>query len=344
MLRLRFVLVVGQSRAQRSSVPPIEQTSRVTRLAPSPTGALHLGNARTFLVNWAIARQRGWTIVLRIEDLDTPRVKPETIKGVPRTLEWLGLDWDQGPVIQSDSIRAHERALEVLRLAGLVYPCVMTRTQIEAAAAASAPHQGTHEVRFGPELRPAWFERGGPPAERDLQANWRFACEPGLVRFEDRCAGVREFDPAAGVGDFLVWTKRGAPSYQLAVVVDDHHQDVTDVVRGDDLLDSAARQLLLYRALRLAPEPGYWHLPLVLGQDRLRLAKRHGDTRVDSYRERGVSAEAVIGLAAYWCGTLPERECMSAAEFVSAFRVDTIPQAPITFTAEDEAWLLATTR
>lgn len=316
----------------------------MTRLAPSPTGALHLGNARTFLINWALARREGWKVVLRIEDFDTPRVKAETVRGVPETLSWLGMDWDEGPVIQSAEIGAHEGAMERLRAAGVVYPCELSRTQIEAAASASAPQEGDHETRFGPELRPAGFEVGRAWAGWSRERNWRFATEPGRVEFVDAFAGARAPEPARTIGDFLVWTKRGVPAYQLAVVVDDHRQGVTDVVRGDDLVDSAARQLLLYRALGWEDEPRYWHLPLVVGEDGRRLAKRHGDTRLDAYRARGVPAEAVIGLCAHWCGVIPQRGVLSAREFLDGLRVDRIAKEPITFTAEDDAWLMSAAR
>jgi glutamyl-tRNA synthetase len=159
--------------------------------------------------------------------------------------------------------------------------------------------------------------------------------------------GPQAYEPAATVGDFVVWTKRGQPSYQLAVVVDDHRQGVTQVVRGNDLLDSAARQLLLYRALGYSPEPAYTHLPLVRGADGRRLAKRHGDTRVEHYRGQGVGAERVIGLIAWWCGVEGAQagrlchspEPMSTADFVDRFRLDTMSRSDVTFRPEDDAWL-----
>ncbi len=320
----------------------IAEPARVTRLAPSPTGALHLGNARTFLINWAMARRSEWRVVLRIEDFDTPRVKPETVHGVPQTLQWLGLDWDEGPIVQSERLEPHVAALEQLRSLGVAYLCVLSRTQIEAAASASAPQQGTHEVRYGPELRPESFTLGTPWSEPDTNANWRFAVDAGPVSFIDAFAGEQRVDVAATIGDFLVWTKRGVPAYQLAVVIDDHAQGVTDVVRGDDLVESAARQLLLYRALNLTPEPRYWHLPLVTGTDGLRLAKRHGDTRVDHYRSHGVPAEAIIGLVGRWCGLLDKRETLDLRSFTAGLNLDKIPRTPIQLTQEDDAWLLST--
>lgn len=328
-------------RVEPASTPPRFRT----RLAPSPTGALHLGNARTFLINWAMARGAGWRIVLRIEDLDTPRVKAGAMHEAVRDLEWLGLDYDEGPIVQSRDLERHVDAMRALAARGAAYPCELTRTQIEAAG--SAPHDPParedspgREIRFAAGLRAQGWDV--PRAFEDRSTNWRFACPEGRdgeVAFEDLFAGSQRMRPAETIGDFVVWTKRGTPSYQLAVVVDDHAQGVTHVVRGDDLLDSAGRQTLLYRALGYGEAPSYAHLPLVKGEDGRRLAKRHGDTRLSRYRARGVRAERVIGLLAGWSGA--ERREMSAREFAERVRLDTIPRDPVTFTPEDDAWLLA---
>jgi glutamyl-tRNA synthetase len=363
---------------------PIDGSSRVTRLAPSPTGALHLGNARTFLVTWAIARRLGWRIVLRIEDLDTPRVKSGAAEAMIDTLRWLGIDWDPCPVacraghsdgvlVQSRDLAPYRAAMTVLARSGRAYPCALSRAEIESAA--SAPQEGSHEVPFPSTLRPP---SAGAPLEFDSldhvsspspgepasssDPNWRFITPPGVVEFDDQIAragqhGVparQRFDASAIVGDFVLWTKRAQPSYQLAVVVDDHRQGVTDVIRGDDLLDSAARQLLLYRALGYAPEPRYWHLPLVIGTDGRRLAKRHGDTRVETYRALGVPPEALIGLVARWTGIVVgnQNRCegssirtpMSADAFSAALDLATIPRGPVTFIQEDDQWLRSQAR
>ncbi len=323
----------------------------VTRLAPSPTGALHLGNVRTFLVNWALARREGWRIVLRIEDLDGPRVKPGAIEGAIDTLAWLGMDWDEGPIVQSHDLAPYHRAMRVLAERGLAFPSDLSRQEIEAAMSApqsdapigdgDGPAPG-HEVRCPPSLRPHL----GPREFDDPMTNWRFVTPDTTVELVDAFAGPRSFRPIDTVGDFVIWTKRGQPAYQLAVVVDDHRHGVTHIVRGDDLLDSAARQLLLYRALGLGPEPTYCHLPLVVGPDGRRLAKRHGDTRVATYREAGATPERVVGLMARWCGIIgleePMRE-MSALEFASGLDVGRMPRRPIRFGLEDDRWLHQTT-
>lgn len=305
-----------------------------TRLAPSPTGALHLGNARTFLLTWAIARNRGWRIVLRIEDLDGPRVKPGAIEQTIDLLRWIGIDWDEGPLVQSSDLSPYLDAMRSLASIGLAYPSVLSRSQIEESA--SAPQEGGHETAFPASLRPSIK----PLVFQDAATNWRFVVPDETVTFTDEFAGRQSHVPARTIGDFVLWTKRGQPSYQLAVVIDDHRQGITRVIRGDDLLDSAARQLLLYRALSLSPEPSYTHVPLVRGEDGRRLAKRHGDTRLDVYRSRGVRAERIIGLIASWSGFPGDRREMSPIEFLDGVDLGTIPTHPITFTSEDDAWLL----
>ncbi|MEZ6212293.1 MAG: tRNA glutamyl-Q(34) synthetase GluQRS [Phycisphaerales bacterium] len=315
--------------ARSPASPPI------TRLAPSPTGALHLGNARTFLINWALARRNGWKIVMRIEDLDGPRIKLDADRVMLDTLAWLGLDWDSGPTWQSHDLEPYRAAMRTLAQRALVFPCDLTRAQIEAAS--SAPQQdGPSESRFPRELRPGI----GARAFSDESTNWRFVVGDDAVSFTDAVHGPVTHTPADSIGDFVVWTKRGTPSYQLAVVVDDARQGVTHVVRGDDLLDSTSRQILLYRALGLR-EPGTWmHLPLVVGEDGKRLAKRHGDTRLLTYRERGVAPERIVGLLAYWSGVTASRTEMDAREFAQRFDVGSMSKDQTVFSKEDEAWLL----
>ena len=261
-------------------------------------------------------------------------MKPGSIEQCIDLLSWVGIDWDEGPLIQSEDLGPYERAMTALARAGAAYPCELTRSEIEAAA--SAPQQGSGELRYPPELRPELTER----AFDDTGSNWRFIALDAPVGFTDRFAGAQDRSVGKSVGDFVVWTKRGQPSYQLAVTVDDAAQGVTHIVRGDDLLDSAARQLLLYRALNL-PEPVEWtHVPLVIGEDGKRLAKRHGDTRTATYRERGVSPDRLVGLIAYWCGASNQRWPMSPSEFLERFEPSRLSPAPVVFTKEDDAWLL----
>jgi glutamyl-tRNA synthetase len=306
-------------------------TSRVSRLAPSPTGALHLGNARTFLVNWAIARRNGWRLIMRVEDLDGPRVRPEASAAALDTLRWLGLDFDGAPRYQSHDLEPYRDAMR--RLGSAVYACSLSRREV--AHAASAPHAGDRELRFPPHLRADDADRFGFDGET---VNYRLVVEDRPVDVRDEVLGAASQHPHDEVGDFVVWTRRGAPAYQLAVVVDDARQGVTDVVRGADLLPSAGRQQLLYERLGWAP-PRWWHLPLVVGSDGRRLAKRHGDTRLETYRHRGVPAERVIGLLGRWSGVTERAEPMTAADFRERFRLDRLDRCPVTFTQADHEWL-----
>jgi glutamyl-tRNA synthetase len=323
----------------------------LTRLAPSPTGALHLGNARTFLVNWALARQRGWSIVLRIEDLDGPRVKPEAAAEAIDVLRWLGLDWDEGPTYQRHDLAPYRAALETLAAQGAIYPCRCTRREIEAAAL-SAPHLGDHELRYpGTCRRPGSVPFFGLPKKGSdpLSATdhsapaWRLHVPNGVTTFTDAFAGPHHHDIQSTTGDFLVATKECLPSYQLAVVIDDARQYVTHIVRGDDLLASTHRQRLLQQLLGLPPITEYIHLPLVVGADGRRLAKRHGDTRINHYRTLGVTSERILGLLGEWCGLGPRRE-MSASGFTQSFDLARLPRERIVFTPQDEPWLLAAVR
>jgi len=288
-----------------------------TRLAPSPTGELHLGNARTFLLAWALARNEGGEVVLRIEDLDAPRVRPEAVPETIETLAWLGLDWDGPAVRQSDDLEPYRAAMRRLAAVGAIFRCDRSRRDVRLAA--SAPHAEDGEVRFEPSLRP------GPEAYgfSDEFANHRLRVDPGPVAVEDLLYGRRAFDPGLEAGDFLVWTKAGVPSYQLAVTVDDRRQGIRDVIRGDDLLPSAARQEILHRLLGGEP-PRWWHLPLVADAEGRRLAKRHGGHALRAWRERGARRERILGFLAHASGLTPERTPLDPAGFRALVTRDTL--------------------
>jgi len=313
-------------------------SAAVTRLAPSPTGALHLGNARTFCANWALARQRGWRIVMRIEDLDGPRVKDGADREALEDLKWLGLDWDEGPLWQRSDLAPYREALDRLRRKGLTYPCTCTRRQIVSAL--SAPHADEHELRYPGTCRPPASGDCPPPAAADAPAAQRLLVPDEVVHFTDQVLGDHAVNVQQQVGDFVVGTKVGLPSYQLAVVVDDARQGVTDVVRGDDLLSSTARQRWLYRLLDLTAPPRTWHLPLVVGPDGHRLAKRHGDTRVRLYRQAGVDPRRVLGLIGFWCGLLDRPRPIEAGRLRDQLCLERMPRQSVTFQPEDHAWLI----
>src|SRR4051812_15251960 len=310
---------------------------RITRLAPSPTGALHLGNARTFLINWMLARQNGWRIILRIEDIDGPRIKPGADRQAIEDLRWLGIDWDDGPVYQLPQMPMYRAAVEQLIEMKLAYPCVCSRKEVELAA--SAPHAedgatiypGTCRGRFA-SIDDARRESGKEPAIR-------FRVPDELVEWVDLFAGTMMTNPAQELGDFVIAKSDGTPAYQLAVVVDDAAMGVTHIVRGDDLIDSTPRQILLYRALGLAEQiPQYLHLPLIVGEDGRRLAKRHGDTRLSHYRESGVKQQRVLALMARWCG-IGKHETIELREMMERFDLERLPRERITFMPGDDEWL-----
>jgi glutamyl-tRNA synthetase len=311
-------------------VSPIETNPEVVgRLAPSPTGAQHVGNARTYLIAWLSARARGGRVVLRVEDIDSPRVKPGAAGGLLEDLHWLGLDWDEGPVVQTRRFRLYEAALLRLRERELVYPCTCTRTDVERAA--SAPHQ-EHEGPVYPGTC-AGRRSADDAALVGQPFSWRFRVPPGAVTFRDGYRGPTRIDLHEVGGDFVVWKAAGTPAYQLAVVVDDDDLGVTEVVRGDDLVPSTPRQLLLYEALGMRP-PGFVHVPLVVGPDGRRLAKRHGDTRLAALRAAGVRPERLLGLLAWSCGWLDRVEAITARDLLPPFRLETIPPAPFVLAPE----------
>lgn len=297
------------------------------RLAPSPTGVLHLGNARSFLLAWLDLRARDGEVLLRIEDLDGPRVKAGADQAAIHDLEWLGLDWDLGPVYQRPRLPRYREALESLARAGLAYPCVCSRKDV--ARAASAPHAGEEGPVYPGSCRGRWTTAEQARAESGREPCWRFAVPAGeSVTVEDRFLGPRSFPVDRQLGDFVIWKRDGEPAYQLAVVVDDADQGVTEVLRGDDLLPSAARQILLYRALEKSV-PRFAHLPLVLGEDGRRLAKRHGDTTLRAFRERGVAAEELCGWLAAWSGLAPPGSRRRPDELLRGFRLDRVPPVPV---------------
>ncbi len=311
----------------------------VGRLAPSPTGAQHVGNARTYLVAWLSVRSRGGKLVLRIEDIDSPRVKGGAAEQAVDDLRWLGLDWDEGsdvggprsPYVQSQRVSLYRAALAQLQAAERAYPCTCTRADV--AAAASAPHVSQE----GPIYPGTCVDRNVAEAEflGDRPYSWRFRTSCVHRSFVDLVAGPRDCQVASELGDFVVGRSDGSPAYQLAVVVDDHAMGVTEVLRGDDLLPSAFRQLELYDFFSWTL-PSFAHVPLVLGPDGRRLAKRHGDTRLSVLREAGTPAERLVGLLAWSCGLRPTAEPTTARALITEFDLARVPKHPFVLT--DEMW------
>ena len=304
------------------------------RLAPSPTGALHLGNARTFMIAWLRARTQGGSLVLRMEDLDHPKNKPGAASAALEDLRWLGFDWDEGPdvggpcapYVQTERRGLYAAALQKLVASGRVYPCICARRDVEAGQ--SAPHigetpfyNGTCRGRFASYAEAREATGGRLPA-------WRFRVEPGeAAEFDDAFCGYVAQDVSTFCGDFVLARDEFGAGYMLAVVVDDAAMGITEVVRADDLLETTPRQLLVYRALGLE-QPAFLHVPLVRGADGFRLAKRHGDTRIASFREAGVSPERLLGLLAHWCGWAAEGESVTLDQLLDRFDLTRLPRSP----------------
>ena len=284
------------------------------RLAPSPTGYLHLGHMRTFWIAQQRVRAAGGQLVLRVEDLDPDRCKPEFVAALLEDLRWFGFVWDEGPdtggssgpYFQSQRGDLYLQALATLRAGGLIYPCKCTRKDLRLAA--QAPHPGDDEPIYPGTCRPrsrrdelreshllASDSRGQGLAElvppKFEQMNWRFQVPDGeVISFQDGGFGEQRFEAGRDFGDFLVWRHDGVPAYQLAAVVDDAAMKITEVVRGADLLRSTARQILLYRALGLE-SPQFFHCSLLTNASGQRLAKRHGSGGLRWARERGQTPE-----------------------------------------------------
>lgn len=270
----------------------------IGRLAPSPTGLLHLGHARTFWTAQERAQAVGGSLLLRNDDLDTARCRPEFVTAMVEDMHWFGLHWEGPMVSQSERIPLYREALARLHATGCIYPCIRSRRDVLAAA--SAPHEGEEndEPLYPIAFRPP-VSASRTPLTDPIITNWRFRVpENEALRFEDGGLGPQLAVAGRDFGDFLVWRKDDAPSYQLACVVDDAAMGVTEVVRGADLLKSTFRQLLLYRTLGLTP-PAFYHSPLVTDENGVRLAKRHDALALRTLREQGRTPEA---LRATWIG------------------------------------------
>lgn len=257
------------------------------RIAPTPTGYLHLGHARTFWIAQQRAQSAGGNLLYRNENLDTSRCKPEYTEAALNDCQWLGLNWEGHPIHQSDRIELYRNSFEQLKTAGHLFPCTCTRRDIEQAV--SAPHGEDGETLYPGTCRDKM-------ASENLECNWRFRVPTGeTIEFEDAHFGPQQFVAGRDFGDFPVWQKNGIPAYQLAVVVDDAAMNITEVVRGADLLVSTARQLLLYRALNLEP-PTFYHCDLMTDKEGNRLAKRDGALSLRALREAGKTPADLRGL------------------------------------------------
>ncbi len=318
-------------------------TPRV-RFAPSPTGYLHVGGARTALFNWLFARHHGGTFILRIEDTDTERSSPELIDGILEGLRWLGIDWDEGPVVggpcapylQSGRLDRYRAAAERLVEDGHAYRCFCAPERLRQAR--------EHAEKDGG----AWmYDRAclhlSPEQRREREASRmpcaiRFKVPEGSVTFDDQVHGTIAVE-GASIEDFVILRSDGHPTYHLSVVVDDAEMRMTHVIRGDDHISNTPKHILLFRALGAEP-PVFAHVPLILGTDKKRLSKRHGATSVTEYESSGYLPDAMVNFLAL-LGWSPggDRELMSRAQLVEAFSLGGISGGNAVFNPEKLDWM-----
>lgn len=314
------------------------------RFAPSPTGDLHVGNARTALFNWLYARRYGGDFILRIEDTDPLRATEAFAAGIREDLEWLSIDWDEGPgrggpcgpYRQSERGDLYALFLKKLIATGRVYPCYCTEEDLEAER---------DELIFR-KMTPRYMGRCrslSAEARKSLEAagrrpSYRFQVGSGQIAFRDLIRGAMKFD-AEAMGDFIIVRSNGIPAYNFAVVVDDHLMRISHVIRGEDHLSNTALQMLIYQALELTP-PQFAHHALILGKDRSKLSKRHGSVAVREFREKGILPEALLNYLSLLGGSLGAgREVCSREELVAAFTLDRAGKSGAIFDEEKLGWL-----
>lgn len=300
------------------------------RFAPSPTGRMHFGNIFTAVISHISAKSTGGRWILRIEDLDPQRSRIEYARQLEDDLLWLGLEWDEGgtedkgpngPYCQSLRGDIYAEYFEKLKATGLTYPCVCTRADIMAT---QAPHQSDGRVIYAGTCRPEGFPETGVVAEPQTPHATRLYVPGDQIRFSDSVFGAQSRDLAAECGDFVVRRADGAWAYQLAVVVDDALMGVNEVVRGSDLLLSAAQQIYLCRLLGL-PEPHYSHLPLICNSEGCRLSKRDSSLSMETLRMK-FTPEELLGKVAYLAGFIPEDRPVILAELISRFSWERVPR------------------
>ena len=327
----------------RISAPNLNSTPKPrVRFAPSPTGYLHVGGARTALFNWLFARHFGGTLVLRIEDTDLERSTPEMVEGILRGMQWLGLSWDEGPYYQTQRVDLYRGAAIRLIDSGAAYHCFCTKQELDQKRANAAA-----------EGRPPRYEGTCRKLDRAEASRRKNAGEPAAVRFAVPETGSTSFDDAVfgkvefantEIEDFVLLRSDGSTTYHLSVVADDIDLRISHIIRGADHISNTPKQVLLYQALG-APLPVFAHVPLILGADKTRLSKRHGATSVIAYREEGIVPEAFRNFLALLGWTPPEgappegpREVLGDAELIRLFNLDSISRSNAVFDRAKLDW------
>ena len=314
------------------------------RFAPSPTGDLHVGNARTALFNWLFARHFRGDFILRIEDTDPLRTTKAFESRIREDLDWLSMDWDEGPgkggecgpYHQSERLNIYQNFLEILIRTDCVYPCYCTEEELEAERAELIFRKMM--PRYMGKCRNLSDEARKAMAEAGRQPSYRFKVGTGRITFRDLIRGAMKFD-ADAMGDFIIVRSNGIPAYNFAVVVDDHLMKISHVIRGEDHLSNTALQILIYQALGFKP-PEFAHHSLILGKDRSKLSKRHGSVTVREFREKGIFQEALFNYLSLLGSSLGAgREVCSREEIMEAFSMDRAGKSGAIFDEEKLKWL-----
>ena len=301
------------------------------RFAPSPTGYLHVGGARTALFNWLFARHHNGRYLLRIEDTDRERSDPAMTDVILESLAWLGLDWDEEVVHQADGLARHQHDADLLLENGTAYRCFCTPAELEQKRAAAG-----EGYRYDGKCRALTRAESDARAHEPHTLRFKVPQEP--VSWIDAVHGLIEI-PAGGIDDFIILRTDRTPIYNLAVVSDDVHMRITHVIRGDDHISNTPKQILIYQALR-APLPTFAHVPMILGSDGRRLSKRHGATAVGEYKQQGILPEALRNFLAL-LGWAPgeDRELMSLSEMISLFSLEGINKKSAVFDTQKLQWM-----
>ena len=308
------------------------------RFAPSPTGFLHVGGARTALYNWLLARKHGGTFILRIEDTDRSRSSDEMTVAILDGMKWLGLLWDEGPYHQADGFARHKADAQRMLAAGHAYRCFCTQSEVEARKAA-APRDSKEAYHYDRRcLLTVSVEESGKRAAAGEPFAIRFKVPEGKTSWPDAVHGVTEFDNGS-IEDFVILRSDGTPIYNLAVVSDDIEHRITHVIRGDDHISNTPKQILIYQALGTEP-PIFAHVPMILGPDGKRLSKRHGATAVGEYQDHGILPDAMVNFLAL-LGWAPgdDREILSREEMIVLFSLEAINKKSAVFDTAKLEWM-----
>ena len=302
------------------------------RFAPSPTGYLHVGGARTALFNWLLARKQGGTFILRIEDTDVERSTKESVDAILQGMQWLGLEWDEGPFYQSDSFGLYKEYVQKLLDNGKAYRCYCTSEELDKKREL-AMQEGRK-----PKYDGACRERNDNPEGAPYVVRFR-APQGGEVAFDDLIKGRIAF-PAEELDDLIIQRTDGTPTYNFCVVIDDASMRITTVIRGDDHVNNTPRQIQLYQALGF-PVPQFAHVPMILGSDKARLSKRHGATSVIAYRDMGFLPEALMNYLVRLGWSHGDDEIFSREEMIQKFDINNVGRSASVFNTEKLLWLNA---